>query len=386
MKINNFEDLMNFIKDCDSSYTLFSEIHKNGEKYINMCNNKNIIDFVNIITENISAQLLFPWFYTMVCEKFGFELIFPMTQKIDLDNRFYIFYALCCQLNIGESQLENFIDGLIANNEFNYICDNMEQIILSKDIIYLTKNEILKKLQQSAPKKFHEMHSLIVTRLFYPENKDVDNRTINALTQIVEEISENEKADISELEEIGHGTFSTAYRLGNKVIKFGKTRETYHIPYHRRIIQPLIRRKISSDYSDIYLEISEYLEPDGSITNEDVYSIYKELRDDGIIWADPKIENLGRLQKENIIHYNEPLYVADSSLGFDTPRQNEVPLQKGEIVIIDTDLLYPANTFDINSSDINYGIDFPEYEKRYQNELKAISHSNEISSEKDSER
>lgn len=257
----------------------------------------------------------------------------------------------------------------------------MEQIILYRDIAYLIENGILKKLKEIAPEKFKEMHSLIVTRLSYPEDKNVDDRTINALTLIVEEISENEKADISELEEIGNGTFSTAYRLGNKVIKFGKKRETYHIPYHRRILQPLIRRKISSDYSDIYIEISEYLKPDDTITKEDVYSIYKELRDDGIIWADPKIENLGRLQKENIIHYNEPLYVADSSLGYNTPRPNEAPLQKGEIVILDTDLLYPANTFDINSPDINYGIDFPQYEERYQKEQSIISHR-----EKDVER
>lgn len=257
----------------------------------------------------------------------------------------------------------------------------MEQIILNRDIDYLIKYEILKKLKEIAPERFDEMHSLIVTRLFYPKDKDVDDRTINALTLIVEEISENEKVDISELEECGNGTYSTTYKLGNKVIKFGKKRETYQIPYHRRILQPLIRRNISSDYSSLYIEISEYLKPDGSITKEDVYSIYKELRDNGIIWADPKIENLGRLEKENIIHYNEPLYVEDSSIGFNTPRQNEAPLQKGEIVIIDTDLLYPEISFDINSPNINYGFEFREFEERYQNEKRA-SHTNQSASER----
>lgn len=36
---------------------------------------------------------------------------------------------------------------------------------------------------------------------------------------------------------------------------------------------------------------------------------YKELRDDGIIWLDAKRENIGRLEKDNIAHFKEPIYV-----------------------------------------------------------------------------
>lgn len=93
MEINTFEDLMNFINNCNST-TLFSEIHRNGKKYLDLCNNENIIDFIAKITEKLPSQMLFPWFHTMVCEKFGFELIFPMTQGIDFDNRLYILHAL----------------------------------------------------------------------------------------------------------------------------------------------------------------------------------------------------------------------------------------------------------------------------------------------------
>lgn len=376
MDINNFEDLMNFINGCDNIYRLFGEIHRNGEKYINMCNSENIIEFITVITEKIPSAHLFPWFHTLVCKKFGFNLFFPMTRKMDINDRIYTYHLLCERFKIYENQLENFVDALIANNEIEYISNNMEKIISYQNISYSIEQGILKKLKQIAPKKFNELHSLIITKIAYPKDKNIDDRTINALTLIAEEISENEKTDISELEIIGNGEFSTAYKLGNKVIKFGKERATYNVPYHRRLLQPLIRKLISSDYSPIYIEISEYLEPDESITDEDVYSIYKELRDDGIVWTDPQKANLGRLKKENIIHYNDPLYVEDSSLGFNTPRPKETPLQKGEIVIIDTDFLYPAINFDINTRNFEYNIKFYKYEERYQRELAQTKKNN----------
>ena len=34
---------------------------------------------------------------------------------------------------------------------------------------------------------------------------------------------------------------------------------------------------------------------------EDLYKIYKELRTDGIVWGDPKIDNLGVLKRENLL-------------------------------------------------------------------------------------
>lgn len=51
-------------------------------------------------------------------------------------------------------------------------------------------------------------------------------------------------------------------------------------------MQPLIRRNVSSGINDLYIEISEYVQTDNSITDDDAYLIYKELRNDGIIWID----------------------------------------------------------------------------------------------------
>lgn len=185
---------------------------------------------------------------------------------------------------------------------------------------------------------------------------------------IFEEIAQNEMADVSDVEYIGKGDHSNVYKLGNKVIKLGERRLTNKIPYHRRILQPLLRRKIKN--KDLYIEISEYVESDISITDEDAYLIYKELRNDGIIWLDAKRENLGRLRKNNIIHFKEPLYVEKESIGYikETLKEEE-PLNKGDLVIIDTDYLFIEKDFHEDEIDSNINLDFYKAnELRYQKE------------------
>lgn len=381
MEINSFEELINYLNQENDYHNLYYEINQNIRKYLDLCNDKNIIDFINIVTKKIPSSLLFPWFYSMVCNSYGFDLFYPMTKDITYNNRFYLFFALHTPLENDEYPLKKFIDSLISNNEINYICNNIEQIINSHDIDNLIQHGILNKIKEIAPEKFKTLHTLVVTKLAYPASEAIDDRTINALTLLVEEISENEKTDISELKKIGSGHYSNAYKLGNKVIKFGENRETHTIPYHRRILQPLIRRQISSDYSPIFIEISEYLEPDKSINSEDVYAIYKELRDDGIVWTDPRVENIGRLQKENIIHFNETLYVDDYSVGFNPTRLHDTPLQSGKLVIIDSDLLYQASYFDCHKKDCVFGPDFYLYETRYQRERRKQSKIKESSGE-----
>ena len=123
----------------------------------------------------------------------------------------------------------------------------------------------------------------------------------------------------------------------------------------------------------MYIEISEYIQPDNLITDEDAYLIYKELRDDGIIWLDAKRENLGRLEKDNIAYFNEPLYVKNETVGYisETLRQDK-PLQKGELVIIDTDYLYRENDFDVTLLDRRVNTDFYQIcEQRYQEEKRS---------------
>ena len=200
----------------------------------------------------------------------------------------------------------------------------------------------------------------------------LDYNTLRGLTIIVDEVAQNENVDISKLEYIGKGSLTEVYKLGNKVIKFGKNRLTDKIPYHRRILQPLVRRRVYNSFKDIYIEIAEYIKTDNEITDEDAYAIYKELRKDGIIWFDAKRENLGRLEKDNIAHFNEQIYVKNETVGYIPETINkEETLHKGDLVILDTDLLFRAQNFDERLLNSNINKEFYQLcEQRYQEEIK----------------
>ena len=381
MKIKSFEDIMKYIAKYRDNPKKISKIKDNFIEYLELCNEQNIIFLIKEIQSIPEMGNTLYYKSDVICRMFGIETILSMTQEMNFEERFKYIYDMYEGIRIKYYTIDEFINDLIANNEIGYICCNMEQIINCSDMKLLVKTGLLGKLKQLDPKMFKEVHSSIVCNMTGIKPKFMDSTILYGLTSIVDEISKNENTDISELEYIGTGTLTNVYKLGNKVIKFGKNRLTDKIPYHRRILQPLIRRKILSGFSNLYIEISEYIQPDNSITDEDAYLIYKELRDDGIIWLDAKRENLGRLEKDNIAHFKEPLYVKNENVGY-IPETliKDNPLQKGELVIIDTDFLFREKDFDFTLLDSRINTDFYQIcEQRYQEEKRSRKNNEIIS-------
>ena len=171
----------------------------------------------------------------------------------------------------------------------------------------------------------------------------------------------------------GKGSYSNVYKIGEKIIKIGAhQRTTEEIPYHKRILQPLLRRSVKDDDGTpdgkflFHMEASEEVDTERHIPIDEVYKVYKELRDDGIIWTDPKADNLGRLKKDNVVHFEGIEEVDSASVGFavDIPKDREI-LKKGELVIIDTDFLYREGDPNIVIGNEHH---YKYYEERYQKE------------------
>lgn len=373
MKISSFEDILKYISKYRNNPKKIYKLKENFIEYLDLCNEQNIMDFINEIKSIPEMKITLYYNSNVICRKFGIETILRMTQEMNFEERFKYIYEMYEGIRIKYYTIDEFIKDLLATNEIEYICSNMEQIINCSDMQLLIKTDLLGKIKQLDPEKFKEVHSAIVCKMTGIKPKFMDTTVLYGLTSIVDEIAKNENTDISELEYIGTGSLTSVYKLSNKVIKFGKNRLTDKIPYHKRILQPLIRRKVLSGFRNLYIEISEYIQPDNSITDEDAYLIYKELRDDGIIWLDAKRENLGRLEKDNIAHFNEPLYVKNETVGYipETLRQDK-PLQKGELVIIDADFLFRENDFDVTLLDRRVNTDFYQIcEQRYQEEKRS---------------
>lgn len=370
MKINSFENLMKYISKYRSNPKKISKIKDKFNEYLDLCTEQNIIDYINELKNIPQMENTLYYNSDSIYRKFGIGTILKLTQTMEFRKRFEYIHEMYKKIRLKYYTIDEFLDNLMEYNESEYICDNMEQIINSSDIHSLIKSNLLKKLKQLDSDKFEKIHSLIVSKMTKVNHKFIDSTILLGLTTIVDEIANNENVDISDIEYIATGALTDVYKLGNKVIKFGKNRLTDKIPYHKRILQPLIRRKVSSGINDLYIEISEYVQTDNSITDDDAYLIYKELRNDGIIWIDAKRENLGRLEKNNIAHFNEPLYVKNETVGYipETLYGNE-PLQKGDLVIIDTDFLFREDDFDVTHLDSRINTEFYRVcEQRYQEE------------------
>lgn len=190
--------------------------------------------------------------------------------------------------------------------------------------------------------------------------------------EMVSELLKKQDIQPCQITKIAQGGYSSVYRIGNKIMKFGRSPETYKIPRNsRRFLVPLVR--YIQDYctnngqeSPISIEILERCDTKIDVTPEEIYEVYKEIRQLGMIWTDAKQCNLGRLIKSNRIHFDRVDEVHGPNIGF--PDDDKVEcLEPGELVVLDLDYI-----FDESDPKIIWpfgGSISRELEDRYQAEL-----------------
>ena len=187
------------------------------------------------------------------------------------------------------------------------------------------------------------------------------------LSIMIDELLQSEGKRWIDLSVKDGGTYSDVFEIGEKILKIGQPRKTYKIPYSRRILQPLLRTNFEAEGKDIAcVEICEKVDTVFECDEQEtLYEIYKELREKGIIWTDPKPTNIGRLKKENVVTLNgERLEVDSGAVGFEGEIKEE-PLKEGDFVIIDTDYLYREDDPELFWGNDLYG---DILEKKYQQE------------------
>lgn len=164
----------------------------------------------------------------------------------------------------------------------------------------------------------------------------------------------------------GNGSTSSAVMVGDYIVKSGLGRYENDIPNHRRILQPIIR-----GYNEnAFFEVADVVDMD--VTPEELNQVYYELLSDGIAWTDPGMGNIGRLKRKNIPRHNvqkvvksyegesifDDLSSSDENATNMTGSIQGDDLDKGECVIIDTDLIYDLRKIDRAKLD---SIQFPPY-------------------------
>ena len=186
---------------------------------------------------------------------------------------------------------------------------------------------------------------------------------------LIRDIILNEECNLSDISISSNGFFSVVVRVGDKILKIGKSRMKYKFNNNPYIVKPLIRKNIEIDGTKFIIEVTEAADNNTKpVTEEELYSLYRKIRDIGLIWTDIKKENVGYLLKDNLVYWNKPLASTDDALGLDSYRGKDIFLKKGELVVIDADCFYDENDVNIYGTNIEY--DWHDFERKYQNERK----------------
>lgn len=234
------------------------------------------------------------------------------------------------------------------------------------------KQEVAKEMLSSIP----------LEKKSIKERQQLIGDYIPTIARIIYELQREQNARMVDIERIGRGGYSKVYQIGEKVLKIGKPRETYKIPNHPRILQPLTRTNLIDERHDNKafgcIEISDRVdmlcnskEQEQALEGneeavEKLYQIYKELRDDGIIWTDVRFANVGKLRKRNVPELDgEEMDVDPEAVGMDKSVKGKV-LEVGEWVIIDTD--YIGREEDNKSIAYSKKSYFKEFERRWYQE------------------
>ena len=134
------------------------------------------------------------------------------------------------------------------------------------------------------------------------------------------------------------------------------------------IVSPLIRVDLNElSFLRGTVEVIEKVDTNISITDDELYEIYKQFRLMGLIWLDAKVENVGRLLKDNTIHYKKTLYPDSITRGL-LGGENEIVLKKGDYVVCDLDHIVFEDVFQHDSKlqQDFYLSNAYYYEERYQ--------------------
>lgn len=264
--------------------------------------------------------------------------------------------------NIYTDKVYENIDDIIKNNP-----SELFKLLKTKKLPEKVEEKIKKQVAGSEEYLEETIRSIlqdIYQSVYNKEKFKIGEDTIKIL---VKEICKNENKDYGSIEYIGRGTFSYVIGIGNKVIKIGKKRNTKTFPNNPYIISPLMRETIDIDRdNNIFLEVTEKVETNVQVTDEELYNLYKKLRQIGLVWTDMAERNIGRLTKDNIIHWNTPINPTNESLELEEKRGNIV-LKKGSLVILDADHIYDEKSQETKKELLN-----SKYEKRYQEELESI--------------
>lgn len=306
---------------------------------------------------------------------------------------FYYYFLTGCNKEKRELYFLKFIEKNVnlRNLYFNMTSDlfykNIEKICMSNNNLYYLKSKMIfedgKKSKEYLEEYINSNPLKSIKSIIYGDNDllRIDKKDINDIAELIKliiddiiknEENDNKKIKYSDINILPNGAYSVVLQIGNKILKIGKERRTKTFKDNPYIVRPLLRK----EYKNIFIEVMEKVDTIKLISNEELYDIYKSIRNYKMIFLDINERNIGRLIKDNIIHWNSFLPITSSTLNLKENKDNKV-LKKGEWVIFDNDYFFDETNIEelidnnkyFNSLTIMKAL---EFEKRFLKELEEL--------------
>jgi len=261
---------------------------------------------------------------------------------------------------IGDSDLHDAFSVFI-NNNIDYI---LAHYSLKKVVAVYENLELNEEAKKKIDVYFNEKKKGVLSELLTKtlsirgnvDDKELDT-LLNLVVKTVDKLLIKENCKISDMQVLMSGSFSSVLQIGDSIIKVGIPRKTFNIPNDKRILQPYIRKDLKDDLGvNAVIEVSDRVDTNITVSEDELYDIYKDMRSRGVVCGDFKYDNVGKLLKDNISH---------DALNCGMNGDIGKPLSSGEYVLFDTDFIYNEGDSNIElSSDLSR-----KFESRYLKEI-----------------
>lgn len=216
--MKNITSLINYINKYYDNPKMMDRIRERFPDYIKFCNENDINILINRMMELEETRDIVCDNAEIIHERFGIDVILNIGKKMEFKEGLRFVRGVVDRYYTINEYLEYLQD----MGELDYIIDNMEEIISICNIDSRMGIEVLKKLREMDEERFKESYPVIIGKMASANEKKWDKKFLDSLTMIINEIAQNEETDLSDIKYVNSGSFSDVYRLGNKVIKFGK--------------------------------------------------------------------------------------------------------------------------------------------------------------------
>ena len=266
--------------------------------------------------------------------------LLPYSQRVSLDYRVYCLKNNTSFQDIYSMMMHetSFIKKLIKNDELRYIIDNIEDFFRGNYSLDKSHDHLLKYLKFNADRLSKDENNkleLLVSKCISDNFNTISDEDTAKIRDILKEVADKERRSILDIRREEHdSSYSKTFTLGNSIIKVGHRRLCDEIPNNSRILIPTFKGNIGKDI----IEVTDRLFVRNSIDIQDIYKVYKDLREQGLMWLDPTVENLGILSGKTANSQNEKKNSSLESVGIiNNPNYIDTNFEPGNLVIIDLD-------------------------------------------------